>query len=151
MAATITTCWASLAKVMELYQVQQLLEGEEMNMRDYLRRVYPDKTIRTVDRKRENFNQISSIPPGVMKRLGSVQLDVLSKFERITNAALGDIRNAIKELPQLPASTDKDAEVYLEKLDTKIAENRALKHKGTYCERTSARPRSRHLTPSSLT
>jgi hypothetical protein len=118
-------------ELMELYHVQQLLDGEEMKMSDYLRKVYPDRHRRTIDRKREAFNQlIASIPAGVMRRLGAVQLDVLSRFERITTAALGDIRNAVKELPQLPANTDKDAEVYLEKLDTKLFEHRQRKHKG---------------------
>jgi hypothetical protein len=118
-------------ELMELYQVKQLLEGEEMQMRDYMTRVYPDRHYRTISRKMDAFNQlVSTIPAGVMKRLGSVQLDVLNRFERITTAALGDIRNAIKELPQLPANTDKDAEVYLETLDTKIAEHRRLKRKG---------------------
>jgi hypothetical protein len=118
-------------ELMELYQVQQLLEGEEMKMSDYLRRIYPDRTQRTIDRKREAFSQLAAnIPAPVMKRLASLGTDVLSRFDRIANAALGDIRNAVRELPQLPATTEKAAEKYLEDLDTKLLEHRQLKRKG---------------------
>lgn len=38
-------------ELLELYRVQQLLEGEEMQMRDYVQRLYPEHTRRTVNRK----------------------------------------------------------------------------------------------------
>jgi hypothetical protein len=112
-------------ELMELYQVQELLEGEDMKMHDYLRRIYPDRHQRTIDRKREVFSQlVQTIPTSVMKRLTSIGAETLSRFDRIANAALGDIRNAVKEMPALPASTDKAAEKYLEELDSKLLENR---------------------------
>jgi hypothetical protein len=118
-------------ELMELYQVQQLLEGEEMKMADYLRRIYPDRHQRTIDRKREVFAQLAaSIPTSVLKRLTAIGTDVLGRFDRIAHAALGDIRNAVKELPQLTAGNDKDAEKYLEALDTKLLEHRQAKRKG---------------------
>jgi hypothetical protein len=118
-------------ELMELYQVQQLLEGEEMKMSNYLRTIYPDRHQRTIDRKREVFAEfVASIPASVIKRLGSATTEMMGRFERIAHAALGDIRNAVRELPQLPASTEKDAENYLEALDTKLLEHRQLKRKG---------------------
>lgn len=118
-------------ELMELYQVQVLLEGEEVQMKDYLRQIYPDRSVRFIDRKREVFAQlVASIPPAVLKRLTSIGIDVLGRFERITNAALGDIRNAVKELPALTAGTDKAAEEYLERLDTKLSEHRQSRQKG---------------------
>jgi len=118
-------------ELMELYQVQQLLEGEEMKMSDYLRKIYPDRHQRTIDRKREVFAQLAStIPQSVMKRLTTIGTEALSRFDRIANAALGDIRNAVKEIPQLTAGNDKDAEKYLEALDTKLLEHRQKKRKG---------------------
>lgn len=118
-------------ELMELYHVQQLLEGEEMQMKDYLRHVYPDRHQRTIDRKREVFSEfVASIPTPVIKRLGSATTQMLGRFDRIATAALGDIRNAVRELPQLPASTEKDAEKYLEQLDTKLLEHRQQKRKG---------------------
>jgi hypothetical protein len=118
-------------ELMELYQVSQLLEGEEMKMGDYLRRLYPDKHQRTVERKQEAFGQIvANIPYSVLKRLTSLGHEVMSRFDRIAHAALGDIRNAVRELPALPAATEKDAEKYLETLDAKIFEQRQRKHKG---------------------
>ncbi len=66
-----------------------------------------------------------------MTRLGSATSDMLGRFDRIANAALGDIRNAVRELPQLTAGSDKDAEQYLEALDTKLLEHRQAKRKGT--------------------
>lgn len=118
-------------ELMELYQVQELLEGEEMKMGDYLRKIYPDRHQRTIDRKREVFAQlVASIPASVMKRLTAIGAEALSRFDRIANAALGDIRNAVKEIPRLASGTDKDAEKYLEALDTKLLEHRQKKRKG---------------------
>lgn len=118
-------------ELMELYQVQRLLEGEEMKMSDYIRKLYPDRHQRTIDRKREVFAQIvATIPSPVLKRLTAVSSDVLGRFDRIAHAALGDIRNAVRELPALTSGTEKEAEKYLEELDTKILEHRKLKHKG---------------------
>jgi hypothetical protein len=117
-------------ELMELYQVQQLLEGEEMKMVDYLRRIYPDRHQRTIFRKQEAFAELTAkIPPAVMNRLSSVGTDILGKFDRIANSALGDIRNAVRGLPELPAVTNKDAEQYLEQLDLKLLENRKAKTK----------------------
>jgi hypothetical protein len=118
-------------ELMELYQVQELLDGEEMKMTDYLRRTYPDRTIRTIQRKQEVFAQlVETIPTSVMKRLTSIGAEALGRFDRIANAALGDIRNAVKELPALPATTDKAAEKYLEELDSKLLEHRKRKRDG---------------------
>jgi hypothetical protein len=118
-------------ELMELYQVQQLLDGEAMKMADYLRRIYPDRHKRTIDRKREVFAQlVEKIPTSVMKRLTAIGAEALTRFDRIANAALGDIRNAVKELPALSAGTDKAAEKYLEELDSKLLEHRQMKRKG---------------------
>ena len=118
-------------ELMELYHVQQLLEGEEMKMSDYLRQIYPERHQRTIDRKREVFAEFAAkVPVGMMKRLGSVNSKMLTRFDRIANAALGDIRNAVRELPALPVQNDKDAEKYLQELDTKLLEHRQLKRKG---------------------
>ena len=118
-------------ELLELYQVQQLLDGKPMRMIDYLSGIYPDRARRTLDRKREVFNQIAAnIPGSVMKRLVSAGSDVLGQFDRIATAALGDIRNAVRELPALPASTDKEAEKYLEQLETKLQEHRQNRRKG---------------------
>lgn len=118
-------------ELMELYQVQDLLEGEEMKMSDYLRKIYPDRHHRTIDRKREVFSQlVASIPASVMKRLTAIGAEALSRFDRIANAALGDIRNAVKEIPRLASGTDKDAEKYLEALDTKLLEHRHKRRTG---------------------
>lgn len=117
-------------ELMELYQVQQLLEGEEMKMADYLRRIYPDRHQRTIDRKREVFAQLAaSIPSAVLKRLTAIGAEALSRFDRIANAAIGDIRNAVRDIPQLTAGNDKDAEKYLEALDTKLLEHRQTRRK----------------------
>ncbi len=114
---------------MELYQVQQLLEGEEMQMRDYMHRIYPERTRRTIDRKRERFAEfVAAIPAPVMKRLTALGAETLERFDRIANAALGDIRNAVRELLVLPASTE--PEQYLEALDSKLLEHRKAKPKG---------------------
>lgn len=118
-------------ELMELHQVQELLEGEEMKMVDYLRRLYPDKNIRTIFRKQQVFSELaSSIRPDVMKKIAALGADVLSRFERIATAALGDIRNAVRELPALPASTEQGAEKLLEALDSKLSEHRSLRRMG---------------------
>ena len=118
-------------ELMELYQVEQLLEGEEMKMGDYLRKLYPDRHARTIERKSKAFTQIvSNIPHSVLKRLTNLGADVLSRFDRIAKAALGDIRNAVKELPAMTANTEKDAEKYLETLDAKLVDQRKKKTKG---------------------
>lgn len=123
--------YGEIGELMELHEVEQLLEGEQMKMRSYLTKLYPDKTYRTISRKQKWFKELQTIaPPGAIKRLGAVIANHHDSFERITTAALGDIRNAIKEVPRLPASTEKDAEVYWQQVDTKILENRKRKAKG---------------------
>lgn len=118
-------------ELMELHQVQRLLEGEDMKIKDYVRLVYPDRHQRTIDRKMEAFSQlVATIPNSVLKRLTAIGTETLQRFDRIAHAALGDIRNAVKELPALPASTDKAAEEYLMALDSKLLEHRQLKRKG---------------------
>jgi hypothetical protein len=115
-------------ELMELHQVQELLEGEEMKMSDYMHRLYPDRSSRTIERKRDVFGQIiANIPYDKLKRLTALGTEVLSRFQRIAHAALGDIRNAVRELP---ASIEADPAKYLEKLDAKLLENRQKKRKG---------------------
>jgi hypothetical protein len=110
----------------ELIQVNQLLEYEEMQLSDYLRIVYPAFSERTIARKQKSIQELSAhIPNSVLKRIAALGQDVLAKFDRISSAAVGDIRNAIIfEMPRLPLSTDKDAEKYLEELGTKLLEER---------------------------
>lgn len=126
-------------ELMELYQVEQLLDGEEMKLSDYLAKLYPERHARTIFRKQANFAQLAAtIPPGVMKKLASLGGDVLGKFDRIAKAAIGDIRNAASELPALPASTEKAAVEYLERLDSKLHEHRKARRKGITLERDEA-------------
>lgn len=117
-------------ELLELTQVQQLLDGESMKMGDYLRRLYPDKAARTIFRKQQAFAELAAtIPNSVLKRITGLGQDVLLKFDRISTAALGDIRNAIREMPLLPVSTDKDAEKYLTELNGKLIEERKHRRK----------------------
>jgi hypothetical protein len=119
-------------ELLELHHVQELLDGEQMAMKDYLRLIYPDSHKRTIDRKREVFSQITKrIPPASMRRLAAIGVDTLGRFDRIANAALGDISNVLNEMPTLSASTDKEAEKYLEELDSKLLESRQQRRKGT--------------------
>lgn len=118
-------------ELMELRQVEELIEGEEIKMVDVLRKIYPDISIRTIFRRQEKFREFTkSIPPAVLRRMSSISAEAMSRFERIANAALGDIRNAIRALPALPAPSDKAAEQYLEKLDEKLSEHRQLRSRG---------------------
>lgn len=117
-------------ELMELTQVQQLLEGEEMQMSDYLTMICPLHHQRTIARKQQAFAELAAtIPNSILKKLTSLGQDVLGKFDRIANAALGDIRNAIREMPLLPVTTSKDAEKYLEELDGKLLEGRKTRRK----------------------
>lgn len=118
-------------ELMELHQVEELLEGEEMKMSDYLRKLYPDTHIRTIYRKQRIFRElVVSIHPDVMKKMATLGAGLLGRFERIANAALGDIRNAIREMPAIPASTGQGAEKLLEALDSKLTEQRKMRGLG---------------------
>lgn len=109
----------------ELIQVNQLLDKEEMHISDYLRTVYPAFSQRTIARKKKSIQALSThIPNSVLKRITALSQDALAKFDRISSAAVGDICNAIFEMPRLPLSTDKDAEKYLEELGTKLLDER---------------------------
>lgn len=115
-------------ELMELTQVQQLLDGEEMKMGDYLHRLYPIHHHRTILRKQQAFAELSAtIPNTVLKKISSLGQDVLSRFDRIASAAVGDIRKALREMPVLPVSTNQDAEKYLEALDGKLLEERKIR------------------------
>lgn len=112
-------------EMVELTQVDQLLDGEDMQMKDYLRIVYPNHSQRTIARKQHAFQELSTtIPNSVLKRITALGEDTLSKFDRIAQAAIGDIRNALRVMPVLPVNTDKDAEKYLGELDAKLLEER---------------------------
>lgn len=119
-------------ELVELTQVQQLLDGEEMKMHDYLRLIYPKHHQRTIARKQQAFAELAAtIPNSVLKRITAIGQDVISKskFDRIATAALGDIRNAIHEMPLLPVATDKDARMYLAEIEGKLAEERRNRRK----------------------
>lgn len=117
-------------ELLELTQVQQLLDGEEMRMDDYLRMLYPAHHQRTILRKQHAFAELSAhIPNSLLKKITGLGQDVLSRFERITTAALGDIQNAIRDMPLLPVTTNQAAEKYLEELDAKLMEERQTRRK----------------------
>jgi hypothetical protein len=139
-------------ELMEIHKIQELLEGEEMKMTDVLRRIYPDRSLRTIQRKHEVFAQIvHAIPPAVRKRLDTIDIDTLGRFDRIANAALGDIRNAARELPKLVARTDKAAQKYLQDLDSKLLEHRQqrrakpLHQNGEHAARMAANSLSNYI------
>lgn len=112
-------------ELLELTQVQQLLEGEEMQMGDYLHQVYPLHHHRTVYRKQKVFSELAAtIPNSILKKIAALGSDALSRFDRIATAALGDIRNALLAMPVLPVSTNEDAVKYLETLDAELVEER---------------------------
>jgi hypothetical protein len=117
-------------ELLRLTEADQLLEGEEMKMGDYMRKLYPDKHKKTIERKLKVFGQIvANIPHSKLKSLSSLGAEVLGRFERIASAALGDIRNAVRELASLPAATENDPEKYLDALDTQLAKQRKKKSK----------------------
>lgn len=112
-------------KLVELVNVHLLLEGEEMRMEPYVARIYPTDHERTIKRKVQALGEISArIPKPILEEISSVGQDVLSKYDHLLSAALGDIRNAVIEMPLLPVSTEMKAEVFLEKLDGKVSEER---------------------------
>ena len=133
--------------LLELTQVHQLLEYEEMKMTDYLRFVYPARHPRTIYRKLQAFQDLStSIPNSVLKRITGLGHDVLSKFERISQAALGDIRNALHKMPLLPVNTDEAAEKYLKELDTELLKERKDRRaKGKQDKNQAARKATRDV------
>lgn len=117
-------------ELMKLTEAQQILEGEAMQMADYLRRLYPLEHQRTILRKQQAFAELAAtIPNPILKKLTAVGQDVIGQFHRIANAALGDIRNAIRAMPVLPVNTDKDAGKYLEELNGKLLEERKNRRK----------------------
>ena len=117
-------------ELMTMYQAAQVLEGEGVQLRDFIARLYPERHYRTVLRKEKAFEEFAArIPGAVLKRLSGLGTEVLSRFDRIASAALGDIRNAVREMPQLPAATQGDAEKYLAELDGKLLERQKRKGK----------------------
>lgn len=117
-------------ELVELTQVNQLLEGEELKMLDYLRVVYPDHNWRTLYRKQQAFQEVAThIPNSVLKKIAGVNEEVLGKFERITSAPLGEIQRVLREMPILPLTTDKAAEQYLLEVDNKLLEERQDRYK----------------------
>lgn len=112
-------------ELIELTQVQQLLDGEEMHMDNYLKLIYPQHHDRTIQRKHRAYIEMAAnIPNPVLKRIAAAGQDVIGKFDRIAAAAMGDILNAVREMPLLSVNTDKDAERFMEDLNGKLAEER---------------------------
>lgn len=112
-------------ELVELTQVQQLLEGEEMKMRTYLRLIYKGNNERFISRKLKSYREFSTtIPNSVLKRITAATDDLLAQYDRITHAPLGDILKVVREMPLLPSNTDKDAEKYLGELDDRLLRER---------------------------
>lgn len=112
-------------ELVELVHVHLLLDGEDMKMDPYVAHIYPNDHERTIKRKVEALSEISAtIPKPILKQISSIGQDVLSSYDHLLTAALGDIRNAVREMPLLPVSTEKNAEHYLEELNGKISAER---------------------------
>lgn len=124
--------------LMDIHRAEQLLEGKEMTLANFLSVIYPNQHPRTVSRKQEAFTELTAtIPRSILKRMTELDAEVLENFDRIATATLGDIRNAVRSMPLLPVSTDKDAGKYLNELNGKLLEERkARRAKG-------AKPRTR--------
>lgn len=145
-------------QLMVLTQVQQLIDGKEMSMEDYLRFNYPQHHQRTIHRKQQAFSELAAtIPNPILKKLSAFGQDVIGHFDRIATATLGDIRNAIREMPLLPVSTDKDAEKWLVELDGKLLEERQNRRKVAaappdreFLEKVAANDLVSHMTEAKL-
>lgn len=145
-------------QLMVLTQVQQLIDGKEMSMDDYLRFNYPQHHQRTIHRKQQAFAELAAtIPNPILKKLSAFGQDVIAHFDRIATATLGDIRNAIREMPLLPVSTDKDAEKWLVELDGKLLEERQNRRKVAgkapdqeFIEKVAANELVNHITQAKL-
>lgn len=123
-----------IGELMKLAQAKELLEGEEMQMWDYLRQLYPDVHLRTMYRKQADFNEfVKGIHPTSLKRLVAVLNKVPDRFENIAKAVLGDLKNALREVPELaqPASTTQEVLDRFGKLEVKLLEQRQARRKGT--------------------
>lgn len=118
-------------ELVELTQVHQILEGEDMEMKNFLRVVYPDHSERTIYRKLQVFQEVSThIPNSVLKKIGGLNEEVLTNFENITTAPIGEIRRVLKQMPMLPLTTDKAAEQYLAEVNEKLSHDRRKRAKG---------------------
>lgn len=112
-------------KLMRLTEVARLLDGEEMRMRDYLRLLYPTSEERTLARKQQMFaDMAATIPLPILKETLTLGEEVMRQFDRIASAPLGEIRNALREMPLLPVNTEHSAEAYMATLNSKIIEAR---------------------------
>lgn len=121
----------AFGELMTMYRASQVLEGEQdVRFIDYVRQIYSDKHFRTALRKEKAFAEVAgTIPAAVLKRWSSATSGVLESFEGIAKAALGDIRNAAREMAQLTVSTERDAEKYMVLINDKLLENRKKKGK----------------------
>lgn len=115
----------AFGEMIELVGVNLLLDGEDMGMEPYVAHLYPNDHERTIKRKVQALGEIATrIPKPILKQISEVGQDVLSKYDHLLSAALGDIRNAVNEMPLLSVSTEKKAEEFLEELDSKVQEER---------------------------
>lgn len=112
-------------ELLEITQIQHLLKGEKMQLEDYLAAVYPSKSQKTIERKQQIYAEFAAtIPIGVLEEISSLGAEALTKFERIANAPLGEIRSALRQVKLLPVSTKNGAEKLLGELEEKIIEGR---------------------------
>lgn len=119
-------------EMLKLIAQDELIQGTEMDIRDYLKVLYKKNKIRTEQRKYEALRAFTAkLPAKAVNRMASHSLDVLEKFHRIATAALGDIGNALREMPALPATaSEKETEAYFEKVEEKLTEHRKNRRKG---------------------
>lgn len=118
--------------LMDIHRAETALAGKEVNIRDFLRDIYPDIDDTSITRKLQVFRKlVSTIPTKALEATMTLDSETLSHFERIAKARLGDILAAANELPQLPIQSNKEAAQYLAELDEKIKEVRSkVSHKG---------------------
>jgi len=140
-----------------LTQVQQLIDGKDVDMLEYLAFNYPTKHPRTIFRKQQAYAELAAtIPNALLKRLSAFGQDVIGSFGRIASASLGDIRSAIREMPMLSVKSDVDPNEWLVKLDGKLLEERQNRRKATpepnqdFIENIAANELSNHIIQAKL-
>lgn len=117
-------------ELVHLVHVQLLLDDEEMDIKRYLALLCPSEHQRTIHRKAKALADIAAtIPNSYLHEITQIGQDVLAKFDKIPNAALGDIRNALHKMPLLPVSTEQGGEKFLEELNDRVGEERKQRRK----------------------
>lgn len=120
-----------LTEMADIHMIQKDF-GDSLDLREAFQRIYTDEEDRRKVFRRVALHQelIEALPDGFLEQLHSLSMDMLDKFKDLRRFALGDIKNAAKQLPATTVKTAAQAVTFAEAVIAKAKANKRANRGG---------------------